>query len=79
MGSSPEIIRVPDAVQRATVHRRAGTHSAAMIPDQQRTTPQVRRAVSAERNFSEENEGSRAARRRGWRRTAQRVDHMGAS
>jgi len=37
--------RVPDAVQRI-LRRRAGTHkSAAVTPDQQRTTPQERRAA----------------------------------
>ena len=38
--------RVPDAVQRLlAVRRRAGTHSRAWTPDQQRTTPQERRAA----------------------------------
>ena len=33
-------MRVPDAVQRATLLRRAGTHLQALwTPDQQRTTP----------------------------------------
>jgi hypothetical protein len=43
--------RVPDAVQRAALLRRAGTHSrsarplVSWTPDQQRITPQVRRAA----------------------------------
>src|SRR5450755_2431924 len=38
--------RVPDAVQRVTLLRRAGTHrDRVWTPDQQRTTPQVRRAA----------------------------------
>jgi hypothetical protein len=38
--------RVPDAVQRATLLRRAGTPGRrAWAPDQQRTTPQARRAA----------------------------------
>jgi hypothetical protein len=38
--------RVPDAVQRETLRRRAGTqHLPVWTPDQQRTTPRVRRAA----------------------------------
>ena len=38
--------RVPDAVQRETLRRRAGTqHLPVWTPDQQRTTPQARRAA----------------------------------
>src|SRR2546423_3500431 len=41
------VFRVPDAAQRATLLRRAGTHLAvvAWAPDQQRITPQVGRAA----------------------------------
>src|SRR6185312_5033643 len=39
-------LRVPDAVQRETLRRRAGTHRPQMwTPDQQRITPQARRAA----------------------------------